>query len=233
VVVQRTPVDGPRLRCGGAGAGVRVGGEVCSANAILSDPANTTFYVATAAHCFPDRVPGDPVSVAGGEASGTLTYDAWEALETVDDEEVACGDRAQQDLALVEVDEAHEDEVHPAVLHFGGPTELRDRAVSGEELYTYGNSSYRRDQAWSKPTVGVSVGNGECRTEAILPTRGYGDSGSPVMGEDGAMLGIYVTAPGGFVNLAQAVGFAEAHSDLELELKTWPWFHEDPVRRPR
>lgn len=213
--------------------GVRIAGRVCTANVVLSNPANTTFYVATAAHCVHGRPVGDDVAIAGGRASGTLVYDAWETLEGVPGHRVACGDRAEQDLALVRVDEADEDEVHPATLGFGGPTYLRDRAASGEELYTYGNSSYRGDQHWSKPTVGVSVGNGRCRTEAILPTRGYGDSGSPVLGHDGAALGIYVTAPGGFVNLGQAVDFAEAHTDLELELKTWPRFGEGFVRVPR
>lgn len=212
--------------------GVRIAGEVCTANAVFSDPADTTYYVATAAHCVDERPLGSPIQIAGGEASGVLAYDAWEVLETVEADEVACGDRAQQDLALVEVDDDHEDEVHPATLHFGGPTTLRDRSASGEELYTYGNSSYRGDHHWSKPTVGVSVGNGECRTEAILPMRGYGDSGSPVLGADGAALGIYVTAPGGYVNLAQAVDFAEAHTGLELELETWPRFSEDFVRVP-
>lgn len=227
-----TPDGWPAMDEAAVRPGVRVAGEVCTANAVFSNPANTTFYVATAAHCVHGRPLGSRVAIASGQAHGTLVYDAWETLESVDADDVPCGDRAQQDLALIRVAEGDEDEVHPATLHFGGPTYLRDRAESGEELYTYGNSSYRGDQHWSKPTEGVSVGNGECRTEAVLPMRGYGDSGSPVLGADGAALGVYVTAPGGFVNLAQAVDFAEAHTDLQLELETWPRFGEDFLRTP-
>lgn len=213
--------------------GVRVADRTCTANFVFSDPSNETLYVATAAHCLDDHDVGETVGVAGGRHEGVVAYVGTRTVEGV--EEGPCARPVAQDFGLVRIPDRLRDEVHPATLHWGGPRGISARARSGEDLHTYGNSTTRAHEVL-RPAEGLSVGNDVCFTDAAFPERIGGDSGSPVLGAEGAALGVHVRSDvvdtATFVNVHQAVGFAETHTDLELELKTWPAFDEAPVLDP-
>jgi V8-like Glu-specific endopeptidase len=211
--------------------GAPLRGDVCTTGFVLTDETTGDVLVATAAHCIQDLDVGDDVGLARG-TNGTLVYDGWTTLEEAD-ADGPCAYKWAQDLALVRVADEHRDEVHPAVLGWGGPSDLRETARSGEQVFVHGASDDREDRADS--LEGVSLGNGRCLTEAVVPGVTTGDSGAPVLASDVGALGVYARAPGfaAVTNLHQAVAFAEEHADLDLELETWTRSREGLLQDPR
>lgn len=207
--------------------GASVLSGTCTGNFIFSDPSNSTLYIGTAAHCLSDHEIGDRVEIAEGRAWGHVAFNARET--PADDGRARCEGR---DFGLIKISDRFRDEVHPAVKAWGGPTDLRERARSGEQVFMYGNSSFRAGSA--DALQGWAVGNDRCRTEAVVPGILDGDSGSPLLASDGEAMGVVVRRPGTLatVNLAQLMEFTEEAGGLSLELKTWPSFREGLVQNP-
>lgn len=226
--------------------GVKIGGSKCTASFVFATPDNATLYIATASHCFPGWDVGDPVAIGFWSVEGTLAYCSWGAQEDL----VTCPEKRfgedegyRQDLALVEIPQEARQDVHPAMLVWGGPTELGSAPTQGERLLTYGNSE-RRDGATgainaldSRP--GVVLESQEGTTVATFPSPVIeGDSGGPVQTEEGATVGLlsFTDSDGGIPrgaaigisNLAPALQELEEQTGRSVELATWPLF--DPPR---
>lgn len=208
--------------------GIRVLGQICTGNFIFSDASNSTLYIGTAAHCVNTTDVGERVDIAQGEAWGRVAFDGFKALESA--ESPPCPDPIHLDFGLIEIPEEFHDLVHPAVKAWGGPTDLRDRARSGEHLLQYGNSILRAGVANAQE--GWALGNARCGTEAVVPGSIDGDSGSPVLTSDGQALGVHVRKHGFIttVNLEPALAFAEAEMNIDLELKTWTTFRSGTLQ---
>lgn len=224
---------------------VDVGDETyqCTAAFVFSSPDNRTLYLSLASHCVSGRSIGDPVEVPGLGVVGEIAYCSWGTIEGTDDCPEGDGPNGglishANDLALVEIDAKHRDEVHPAMLGFGGPTGMADSGSisAGDKVLTYGNSGLRDgfdtvpDPAGSAldPREGVVYRSDGMTTVAYFaPPSVSGDSGSPVLTGDGAALGVLSsshTVPpqaNGIVNLDRAVGYMMENTDLVVELKTW------------
>lgn len=196
---------------------VPVGDTSCTANFVFSSRTDDRLFIGTAAHCVGAR--GERVELAHGTAHGTVAYNGQDVFEQVEEDDI-CATEQAQDFALIEIPEAFWNEVHPKMLGWGGPTDLRTQTRSGEQIYRYGNSTLRNGA--HNAGTGYAMGNSPCSTQtASLGISG--DSGSPVLASDGAAVGVHVGPGGEFVNLAQAVAFAERHTDLSVALETWSW----------
>lgn len=227
--------------------GVTVGGQLCTANFVFSSPRNASLYIGTASHCFklgPSRL-GEEVPVARGALTGTLAYCSWGAQEHLR----ACPDQRfgepgyRDDFALVRVPDEHRDEVHPAMLVWGGPTGLAEPPEPGSTLYAYGNSGIRDQYQGANAgdaRRGVVTHSNETVTVGHFTTPpAPGDSGSPVLAEDGNALGSLNTLSGrgdtppgggGVANLDRSLGLFEERTGRQVELATWPLFETpEPV----
>lgn len=207
----------------------------CTANFVFRTSDNDTLYVGTAAHCVDDLDRGDPVSLAEGVAVARLAYSSW---NTSGDEPWE-GENFHNDFALLRVEDEYRDLVHPAILHFGGPTGIAPAPDPGDRLWTYGNTEYREAAPQTDrldPREGIVEDSRSKSTYAYLPGTVPGDSGSPVMTADGAALGTMSTLnrvwtqrlpdtppPGSnsVSNLGYALDYLHANTDLRVELVTW------------
>src|SRR5690606_25021080 len=88
-------------------------------------------------------------------------------------------------------------EVNPSIPHWGGPVGVDPDGVAlGDTVYSYGNSSLRLGITLLSPKTGISLGTDPSGwTHPIYTvTPGIpGDSGSAVLGPDGAALGVLST----------------------------------------
>lgn len=214
------------------GVQMTAGGSQCTAGFVLSSPDNATLYVATASHCVGGRTLGSNVSLGGIPGAGTVAYCSWFYTEGADGD--TCPDSEDgtvvntNDLALIAVRDEHRATVHPAMLHYGGPTELGSAPSPGTRLLTYGNSGLRPVDTVD-PREGVVATSGDVTTTAYFaPPSIFGDSGSPAITASGASVGVLSSInsvpPGAnsFVNLDTALAFAEDQAGIEAELRTWP-----------
>jgi hypothetical protein len=210
----------------------------CTANFIFTNGADV--LIGQAAHCTgnsaatstdgceqdPAPLPlGTEVEIDGASRPGTLVYSSWNAMLAGDEsDEATC---AFNDFALVRIDPADVDRVNPSVPAWGGPVGSGTTAV-GEQVYTYGNSSLRGGVTELSPKTGTTVGVDPSGWSYDVYTASPGipgDSGSAVLNEDGAGLGILVTvqiAPlagsNGITDLAKAIAYARGHGLSGLTL---------------
>lgn len=230
------PVDEAAVR-----PGSKIVGGSCTASFVFSTPDNRSLYVGTNSHCVDNRTIGETVEIANGRARGALAYCAWGAMDGTD----TCTDREdlrsdptsldpsrepgdlKHDFALVRIEPAFRDEVHPAMREFGGPTGLAGPPSVGDPVLTYGNSGARDASDELKPREGF-VREADAwwtRAHFVVPPV-PGDSGSPVTTGDGRALGtisaLELETSAGIVNFEKALPFAERHMGVDLELKTWP-----------
>lgn len=211
------------------GVVLEMGGSQCTAAFVFSSPDNGTLYVATASHCVGGFDLGDPVSVGGHSGAGVVAYCSWMHTEGAD--RCPSGDGFvihPNDFALIRIRDQYRRWVHPAMLHFGGPTGVVHGAGFGDRVLTYGNSGLRPGDP-ADPREGIVWSrSGWTTTTYFAPPSIPGDSGSPSIATDGQAVGVLSglapLPPGAntWVNLDDAVGYAEDHSDLEVELETWP-----------
>lgn len=219
------------------------GDSQCTSNFVFTSPDNQTLYLGSAAHCFGTSAKvGDAVDIGGGLAGGTLAYSSWltmgsngqgEALEDPaacekEEDATVC---AYNDFALVRVDEASEAVVHPAMLHFGGPTALAasGSVAMGEKVLTYGNTWLRQGLDPTNRHEGYVLAQDGWTTETYTAPQGVpGDSGSGVLLGDGRALGVLVTVayapvPGanGVTSLDLALQYAKEKAGLDARLATW------------
>lgn len=232
--------------------GVRIStaSDTCT-TAFLVTHAWERYFFATAAHCVDaggDELDGCQASVLplgsavtvhgieGAERHGTLAYSSWIAMqeggETNND---AC---LANDFALVEVAADDWDDLHPAVMHFGGPVMVRESGSDeGDAVVAYGASPLRDDAPETRPRQGTSLGmaHGDWAHRVYLVTPAVvGDSGGPLMDTAGAALGVASTlgltdGPGSntFTDVARALQYANQHAGMQWTMVPWDTF--DPA----
>ncbi|MBZ5737408.1 hypothetical protein [Nocardioides mangrovi] len=221
-------------------------GAQCTANFVYTDAA-AHVYVGYAAHCAGEgeatdtdgcstaSLPlGTKVTFAEGGSlvdegtkvgSGRLVYSSWLSMqERKTSDALAC---AYNDLALVRVRAADVAKVNPSVPVWGGPTGIdTDGTASGDQVYTYGNSSLRAGVSELSPHTGISLGDqvadGGWSHPLYTVTPGIpGDSGSGFLSADGTAIGVLSTlglaplpASNNIGDLAKELAWAQRHSGI-------------------
>jgi hypothetical protein len=252
VAVSTTPVEAAPTWAPADSAEIHPGtmmytnGAQCTANFVYTDGAGST-YVGYAAHCAGQGAATDTdgcdtqslplgtkvtfneggslVSEGTQVGTGTLAYSSWLTMQK--NGETDPNTCAYNDLALVKVAAADVGKVNPSVPFWGGPTGIdTDGTVTGDRVYTYGNSSLRAGIEPLKPHTGASVGDdaadGGWSHPVYTVTPGIpGDSGSGFLSGDGKALGVLSTvaiAPlagsNGVGDLGKELGYAQANSGI-------------------
>lgn len=217
----------------------------CTAGFLFQSADNATLYLSFAAHCLGSdeqhKSVGADVYVMDRRGDlrvvGDVAFDGWAGGEDLD-----------RDFALVALRnvEGVRDRVHPAMLHWGGPTGMADTdaLLPGAAVVTYGASSQRPLDSPDNVKDGrfvtrddklVAFGDGDQLLVRLEPPSQRGDSGSGLMLADGRAAGILsqggaTVLPGSdvslFVPLDEMVGLARAEGgDLGgLRLVAWQQF---------
>ncbi len=235
------PIDEATIR---PGIKVQIEGHGwCTANFVFTEATGDDLFLGTAGHCVgldvgaAVRAPSDTEYVTGqlgledaGPVIGHIAYSSRAELGVTSEPclvVLSCGGHPN-DFALVRIDEAYEDEVHPAMIAFGGPTEMAPAATVdvGDRLLSYGNSPLRPGPGVVDERVGVVVGPADPWTvQAYFASPAIpGDSGSPVISEDGQAVGLLTTlsttGANGVTALEPVLAFAEQRG-VDVELATW------------
>jgi hypothetical protein len=214
---------------------VTAGGQ-CTSNFVFQDASGT--YLGQAAHCSStggqtstdgcdtgSQPIGTAVEIDGASKPGTLAYNSWLTMQQKNETDAdTC---AYNDLALVKIDPADVANVNPTVPGFGGPTGLGSSTAAtatGDDVYSYGNSSLRFGVTKLSPKKGKVVqseGNGWSRNVVTLSPGIPGDSGSGFMDGSGQAIGVLSTlqiAPfagtNGVGDLSNEVNYMHANSSF-------------------
>ena len=131
---------------------------------------------------------------------------------------------AYNDFALVKIDPADVGKVNPSVPGFGGPTGVGGASATGDDVYSYGNSSLRFGITFLSPKFGKVVtteGGGWSRTVYTVTPGIPGDSGSGFLNASGQAIGTLSTvaiaplpASNGVGDLSRELAYARAHSSF-------------------
>lgn len=239
------------------GTQVYTGDGQCTANFVFIDKLRNVF-VGQAAHCAArgsseetngcraDSLPlgtaitfrrgGSPVSAGDLVGRGRLVYSSWITMQQRNESDSAVC--SHNDFALVKVDARYLKLVNPSLPFWGGPTDLSTSgSASGDEVFSYGNSSLRAGLAALSPQQGVIESadpavRGWAHT-TTSPRPGIpGDSGSAYLDANGRALGTLSTL-GLSIPITNTIGdlnheltYARAHSGLDnlrLVLGTEPF----------
>jgi hypothetical protein len=209
----------------------------CTANFVFTDSAGAV-YIGEAAHCAstggstdtngclaPSMGVGTSVTVQGASFPGTMVYNSWVTMKALTPPESNANTCAYNDLAIVKLDSRDWAKVNPSVPYFGGPTGLRTAGlITGDKVYSYGNSSLRFGIAATSPKRGESVGDAGAGWSHgfYTVTPGIpGDSGSGFMDASGKAFGVLSTlaiAPLAGSNnagdLSKELDYMHAHSSF-------------------
>lgn len=213
-------------------------GAQCTANFIFTDGADT--FIGQAAHCsgtgentetngcVAKSLPlGTPVQVDGATKPGTLVYNSWLLMQSVNEtDDNAC---QYNDFALIKLDRADAGRVSPSIPVLGGPTGIdRDGVAAGENVYSYGNSGLRGGISQLSPKEGVSIGtdsDGWNHPVYTVSPGIPGDSGSAFLNDKGEALGVLSTLavaplPGsnGVSDLGKSLDYANTVGDAGVTL---------------
>jgi hypothetical protein len=214
---------------------VTSGGQ-CTSNFVFYDASNV--YLGQAAHCSStggqtstngcntgSQPLGTSVQVDGASKPGTMVYNSWLAMQAAGETDPETCD--YNDLALVKIDPADAGKVNPSIPKFGGPTGIGG-TNTGEQVYTYGNSSLRLGITVLSPKNGITIENtpGGWSHTVYTATPGIpGDSGSAFLNASGQALGILSTlhiAPtaggNGVGNVGKEFAYAQSHGFAGLTL---------------
>lgn len=225
------------------GVRTHTAGNQCTANFVFTN--GVDLFIGQAAHCAtlgaatdtngcttPSRAVGTPVTIDGASRPGTLAYSSWRTMQARGEwDGLTC---AYNDFALVRIDPADHAAVSGSVLHFGGPIGMAPAVYPGfgKHVLSYGDSSLLPEvepSDWKEGyVVGGSTSNWIVLVEFAVPGV-PGDSGSPVLLDNGRALGLISTLQAvpypanTVVTLEKAVGYANAHGGLgTLSLVTAP-----------
>lgn len=215
----------------------------CTSNFIYHD-ADGNLYIGAAAHCFsPDTnsgvdacdatnaVPGSSVTIENASTPGQLFYSSWQAMKE-NGEAAGSGICQGNDFALVKIDPADIDNVHPSALVFGGPSAaFEGDADVGDEVFSYGQSSLHLGVGSLQSKQGqITAQSADGWTYSVQTDNPglSGDSGSAVLHETGQALGVLVTVGVGFpgpvsngvCNLELALAYANDYLGLNLQVTT-------------
>lgn len=210
-------------------------GAGCTANFVFRGTGSRagTLYLGTAAHCVDDDIGAPVYHAETGEQFGRVAYSSFKELGIESypcPVIVSCSDDNNNDFALIEIDEGHRDDVHPAMLHYGGPTGMfpyEDIEV-GDKVLSYGNSSLRPGPGQEDRLEGYVTGKEDPSTILVhtFPPAIFGDSGSGVLMASGEAVGVLVTGlhpmppmANGLSALSSALDFA-ATVGWDVELQT-------------
>lgn len=222
----------------------------CTSNFLYAEN-EVTYYLGVAAHCFSeDADTVDPceartapagfseIEIQNATRPGVLAYSSWSAMQQQGE---SAGSSLCQfnDFALIRIHPDDIPNVHPAAIHFGGPTALyTGTAAVGDTVYTYGQSELHFGARSLERKIGRI-------TEVIEEGLAYrvqtdsaglpGDSGSAVLHEDGRALAVLVNigvgagptpVSNGVVGLERALAYAKAGGFVaaSTRLLTWPEF---------
>lgn len=226
------------------GVQVIADGSQCTSNFLFTSPDNRTAYIGFAAHCATHNDPnnaddgcdaasdpmdlGTPIEVEGADHPAILRYTSWGAMQARGGAGADACDF--NDFAFAELDPRDAAKANPAMLFFGGPTELADPGdvAMFEKVMTYGDSGLRLGLSALSPHEGYVIGSpgddGWTTQIYTLPQGIPGDSGSGVLLSDGAALGVLVTiayagGSNGVTTLANAMAYA-ADSGVPVQLAT-------------
>lgn len=218
------PVWPPALEAATVRPGVKhvTNGAQCTTNFVFRDRTTDKLYMGTAAHCIDNVGVGGKSSIGtfGGGTSivATVAFSTWETPGL------------GSDFALMEIPADREKDVHPAVIHFGGPTHLAymPSVQSYDKVITYGNSGLRpgpQELDWHE---GYVTGRGTWYTNVYTVTPAiFGDSGSGIMTADGGAIGAastihFAPVPGqnSFGNIPPVIDWMNRNG-WDLELQTW------------
>jgi len=213
-------------------------GAQCTANFVFYDASNNV-YIGQAAHCSgtggstdtngceTTSLPnGTPIEVTGASQPGTLVYNSWTAMGAAGETDAnACN---YNDFALIRLNPADYGKVNPSVPTLGGPTGTGDTTATGDDVYSYGNSSLRQGVTVLSPKRGKSLGaSGGGWTHLVYTvTPGIpGDSGSGFMDATGRAFGVLstlqlapVAASNGVSDLSRMVAYMESHGGPDVTL---------------
>lgn len=211
------------------GVQVVTAGSQCTSNFVFYRPTTKGFdvFIGQAAHCSGLDGPtdidgctsrshplGTIVRIDGGEHHGVMVYNSWLTMQRL--QEADSDVCASNDFALVRIDPADHAGVNPSIPVWGGPTDVSDGLTAGDDVFSYGNSGLRMGLTATSPKRGVSLGDDEAGWSHAFYTLTpgiFGDSGSAILGPDGAAAGVLSTialAPFAASNNAGDIG-------LELE----------------
>jgi len=212
-------------------------GGQCTANFIYTRGSDV--FIGQAAHCAgtgaatetdgcdSGSLPlGTPVTISGATRPGSLAYSSWIAMQNADEANPdAC---AYNDLALVKIDPADVSRVNPSVPAFGGPVGIGGPSATGDNVFSYGNSSLRLGISKLSPKQGIvteTVGNGWSRTVYTATPGIPGDSGSGFLDAEGGAIGTLSTLAifpsplsNGVSDLERELGYARGHGFPDLQL---------------
>ncbi|NMO01487.1 hypothetical protein HH308_09715 [Gordonia sp. TBRC 11910] len=235
------------------------GDSQCTTNFVFTD-ARGEVYFGQAAHCGhvgTEKLPngctattvpiGTPVDLRTGgslrtrgttEATGTLAYDSWAAMQAAGEKDPnAC---AHNDFALIRLPKNVVGAVNPSLPHWGGPVDLDvDRVSAGDRAYGYGDSSLRGGRNALSPHIGLVQATadpgtgGWAHTVTAVRPGVPGDSGAGYVDAQGRALGtlstlsLSVPPRNTLSDLSRELRYAQQHSGipgLRLVLGTEP-FH--------
>jgi hypothetical protein len=211
---------------------ITAGGQ-CTANFVFSEGTNT--YIGQAAHCSgtggntatngctSGSLPtGTQVQVGGASKPGTMVYNSWLTMQQLG--ETDANTCQYNDLALVKLDPADASNVNPSVPYWGGPTGLGGATATGDDVFSYGNSSLRLGITTLSPKKGKGLGtdSGGWNHTVYTATPGIpGDSGSGFLDKNGQAFGVLSTvavaplpASNGVGDLASELGYLHAHTSF-------------------
>ncbi|MGI9016351.1 MAG: serine protease [Euzebya sp.] len=181
-------------------------GAQCTSNFVFFGGGDV--YIGQAAHCSGTGGPtetngcdsgslplGTPVEVDGASRPGTLAYNSWLTMQSVDETDPdAC---SYNDFALIKLDPADHASVNPSLPVIGGPVGINTIGTStGEFVHSYGNSSLRFGLSPLSPKLGISLGttgNGWTHPHYAVTPGIPGDSGSAFLDDSGNALGVLST----------------------------------------
>jgi hypothetical protein len=217
-------------------------GAQCTANFIFTN--GTDVLIGYAAHCAStgaatdtngctaETLPvGTQVEIDGASRPGTLVYSSWVAMQSANESNAnAC---AYNDFAVVKIDPADVGKVNPSIPHWGGPNGLNTAGnPTGDQIYSYGNSSLRLGITQLSPKTGLSLGTtgGGWTHPVYTVTPGIpGDSGSAMLDSSGRASGVLstvaiapLTGSNNFSDLSRGIAYAQSHGmgGLSLALGT-------------
>jgi hypothetical protein len=209
------------------GSGIQIDGEgVCTLGFLFeqrsSDGGPSTFWGMTAGHCVLEKNVASKAWPRGGGPQVTLFDTTW-----LGEARFAHAERGLRlDFALVELD-AQNLRLDPQACFWGGPTALHSaRSSEPQDVMIFGH--------------GLEVEPRQLRVDSLsgelveyTGASYQGDSGGPVLSQDGRALGVTHTVgvsnhnarvwTGEAVRLDRQLQWIEQNLGLELDLLTAPW----------
>jgi hypothetical protein len=205
-------------------------GGQCTSNFVFSD--GISVYLGQAAHCAtksgttetngcdtPSLPLGTKVQIQGARYPGVVAYSSWITMQRVgENDRDTC---EYNDFALVRLDRRDHARVNPSLPFWGGPKGPTATTEFADRVFSYQNSSLRFGISDLKPKQGYSLGTiaGGWSHIIYTVTPGIpGDSGSAVINDKGAPVGVMVhgvitptPASNGVTDLTKALSYMRTH----------------------